>query len=37
MYWALRKWLLDFAKPRGLAVEFYDNARSTTSRRKPAP
>ncbi len=26
MYWALRKWLLDFAKPRGLAVEFYDNA-----------
>ena len=26
MYWALRKWLLDFAAPWGLAVEFYDNA-----------
>ena len=26
MYWALRKWLLEFAVPRGLAVEFYDNA-----------
>ena len=26
MYWALRKWLLDFAAPWGLKVEFYDNA-----------
>ena len=26
MYWALRKWLLEFAAPWGLAVEFYDNA-----------
>ncbi len=26
MYWALRKWLLQFAAPWGLAVEFYDNA-----------
>ena len=26
MYWGLRKWLLDFAAPWGLAVEFYDNA-----------
>jgi cystathionine gamma-synthase len=26
MYWALRKWLLEFAKPWGLAVEFYENA-----------
>jgi cystathionine gamma-synthase len=26
MYWALRKWLLDFAVPWGLAIEFYDNA-----------
>ncbi|HTR57925.1 MAG TPA: PLP-dependent aspartate aminotransferase family protein [Casimicrobiaceae bacterium] len=26
MYWALRKWLLDFAAPWGLAVEFYENA-----------
>ena len=26
MYWALRKWLLDFAVPWGLALEFYDNA-----------
>ncbi|HSS69624.1 MAG TPA: PLP-dependent aspartate aminotransferase family protein [Casimicrobiaceae bacterium] len=26
MYWALRKWLLDFATPWGLAVEFYENA-----------
>ncbi len=26
MYWALRKWLLEFAAPRGLAVEFYENA-----------
>src|SRR5436190_11360549 len=26
MYWALRKWLLAFAAPWGLAVEFYDNA-----------
>jgi cystathionine gamma-synthase len=26
MYWALRKWLLDFAVPWGLAVEFYENA-----------
>jgi cystathionine gamma-synthase len=28
MYWGLRKWLLDFAAPWGLAVEFYDNASS---------
>jgi cystathionine gamma-synthase len=26
MYWALRKWLLDFAAPWGLSVAFYDNA-----------
>jgi cystathionine gamma-synthase len=26
MYWALRKWLLEFAAPWGLAVEFYENA-----------
>jgi cystathionine gamma-synthase len=26
MYWALRKWLLEFAKPRGLGIELYDNA-----------
>jgi cystathionine gamma-synthase len=25
MYWALRKWLLDFAAPWGIAVEFYEN------------
>jgi cystathionine gamma-synthase len=25
MYWALRKWLLEFAKPWGLAVDFFDN------------
>jgi cystathionine gamma-synthase len=26
MYWAFRKWLLEFAAPRGLGVEIYDNA-----------
>ncbi len=26
MYWALRKWLLEFAAPWGLVIEFYDNA-----------
>ena len=26
MYWALRKWLLEFAAPRGLTIAFYDNA-----------
>ncbi len=26
MYWAFRKWMLDFAVPWGLAVDFYDNA-----------
>ena len=26
MYWAFRNWLLRFAAPWGLAVEFYDNA-----------
>src|SRR3989449_7226088 len=26
MYWALRKWLLEYAAPWGLGVEFYDNA-----------
>jgi len=26
MYWALRKWLVDYAVPWGLAVEFYENA-----------
>jgi cystathionine gamma-synthase len=25
MYWALRKWLLDFAVPWGISVEFYEN------------
>ena len=28
MYWALRKWLLEFAAPWGLAIEFYENASS---------
>ena len=26
MYWGLRKWLLDFAVPWGLVVEFYENS-----------
>jgi cystathionine gamma-synthase len=26
MYWAFRKWMLDFAAPWGLGIEFYDNA-----------
>ena len=26
MYWALRKWLVGFAAPWGLKIEFYDNA-----------
>jgi cystathionine gamma-synthase len=26
MYWAFRKWLLEFAAPWGLAVELYDNS-----------
>jgi cystathionine gamma-synthase len=26
MYWALRKWLLEFARPWGLAIDFYENA-----------
>ena len=26
MYWALRRWLTEFAAPWGLAVDFYDNA-----------
>jgi cystathionine gamma-synthase len=26
MYWALRRWLTDFAAPWGLGVHFYDNA-----------
>jgi cystathionine gamma-synthase len=26
MYWAFRKWLLEFAKPRGLGVELYENS-----------
>lgn len=26
MYWAFRKWLLEFAAPRGLGVELYQNA-----------
>jgi cystathionine gamma-synthase len=26
MYWAFRKWLLEFAAPWWLAIEFYDNA-----------
>jgi cystathionine gamma-synthase len=26
MYWGLRKWLLEFAAPWGLGIEFYDNA-----------
>jgi cystathionine gamma-synthase len=25
MYWALRKWLLEFAAPWGISVEFYEN------------
>ena len=26
MYWAFRKWLLEFAAPRGLRLELYENA-----------
>src|SRR5258706_8592105 len=26
MYWAFRKWLLEFAVPRGLGLELYDNS-----------
>jgi cystathionine gamma-synthase len=26
MYWAFRKWLLEFAMPWGITIEFYDNA-----------
>jgi len=26
MYWALRKWLIDYAAPWGLSIDFYDNA-----------
>lgn len=26
MYWAFRKWLLEYAAPWGLAVEFYENS-----------
>ena len=26
MYWAFRKWLLEFAAPRGLKIELYENA-----------
>jgi len=26
MYWAFRKWLLEFAVPWGIAIEFYENA-----------
>jgi cystathionine gamma-synthase len=26
MYWALRKWLLEFAVPWGVALEFYENS-----------
>ena len=26
MYWALRKWLLEYAGPRGLGVELYENS-----------
>src|SRR5258706_494605 len=26
MYWAFRKWLLEFARPRGLGIELYENA-----------
>src|SRR5438552_4982208 len=25
MYWALRKWLVQFAAPWGLSIEFYEN------------
>jgi cystathionine gamma-synthase len=28
MYWGLRKWLLDFAVPLGLVVDFYENSSS---------
>ena len=39
MYWALRKWLLEFAAPWGLTIQFYENdstddlAEKTRSRR----
>src|SRR5258708_3999261 len=26
MYWAFRKWLLEFAAPRGLGIELYENS-----------
>src|SRR6266536_974446 len=26
MYWAFRKWLLEFAAPWGLAIDFYENS-----------
>ncbi len=40
MYWAFRKWLLEFAAPRGIGGELYDNASlddlaSKTRERKP--
>jgi cystathionine gamma-synthase len=34
MYWALRKWLLAFAVPWGLKVEFYENASTDDLRVK---
>ncbi len=34
MYWALRKWLLSFAAPRGLKVEFYENTATDDLRSK---
>ena len=36
MYWALRKWLLEFAAPWGLASSSTRTRRSTISRRRPA-
>ena len=40
MYWGFRKWLLEFAAPWGLAIEFYENASlddlaTKTRARKP--
>lgn len=37
MYWALRKWLLEFAQPWGLAVELFDNADLADLRSKLRP
>ncbi|HYM32889.1 MAG TPA: aminotransferase class I/II-fold pyridoxal phosphate-dependent enzyme [Candidatus Cybelea sp.] len=37
MYWALRKWLLEYATGWGLAVDFFDNADLADLRKKLRP